>query len=182
MASRAELRCCVQSFKQAMEEAKEILDRRRGVTPSTELEPLDFLNPAKGASLTVIEQEKGYIATAPKRLPEDLLRAVEPPAVLQELRLLACKPDSGIDKVGTYCLSLVLHSFGYCSIECIPYCCLRSFAHNCQMLQDFLVANCIGSAPFLGNLATSKAAVRLLLQVVGKHHLLLDCRQASLRG
>ena len=84
-----------------MEEAKEILDRRRGVTPFTDHEPLDFLNPAKGASLAVVEQEKGWLLNAPKPLPDSLLRAVDPHAMLLELRQLACKPSDGINIVGT---------------------------------------------------------------------------------
>lgn len=89
-----------QSFKKAMEEAKEILDGRRGVPPSTHHEALDFLNPPKGASLTAVVQEKGWLLNAPEPLPDTLLRAVDPRPLLQELRQLACQPTNGIDIVG----------------------------------------------------------------------------------
>ena len=82
-----------------MEEAKEILDRRRGVTPSTSHEPLDFLNPAKGASLVVVAQEEGWLLNAPEPLSNSVLRALDPHAMLQQLSQLACKPSDGIDKV-----------------------------------------------------------------------------------
>lgn len=89
----------LQSFKQAEEEAKEILARRDGLTPATQHEPLDFLNPPKGASIAVKELEKGWLLNPPEPLTQSLAASIRPEQILQKLHSIARSPNPGVDRV-----------------------------------------------------------------------------------
>lgn len=88
-----------------MEEAKEIVARRSGSEPATNHEPLDFLNPPKGASLAVREQEKGWMINAPEPPTPQQIADMVPQRIIDQLRELACNPGQGLHKVRSALLS-----------------------------------------------------------------------------
>lgn len=92
----------MQSFKEAAEEAKEILDRRSGATPATSHFPLDFLNPPEGTSILASDAQPVQLVDKPDPPSVGDFSQQSPRRTLESLHSLARNPGIGFDRVGSH--------------------------------------------------------------------------------
>ena len=95
-------------FKRAVEEGRELLDRRQGRAPATRHEPVDFLTERVeyDASLVAMEFDEQF-----KPLPDTQAAAMSASGAVAALRACARRPDAGDSVPGAVGSLLMWHRF-----------------------------------------------------------------------